>query len=321
MSRPRPHWDSCRRRHFLRRLAVLVAPLAGAGCTPWVDKSWADKESNLKESTRARPAPEADTADRQLRMPDGATMTLIRVPAGQFLMGSAAGEPERAPDERQHRVILTHPFWLGRTEVTQRQWSAVMNRTLRDQHAFAQAGRRDGAESGQPPPVEGPEHPIHHVSWDEATDFCRRINERESADGRIPAGYGYWLPTEAQWEYACRAGSDGPFAAGGTLDELTWYERTAGAVAHPVATKAANAWKVHDMHGNVSEWCADYYGEYPDASVIDPLGPESGAYRVARGGRFADSAPLCRSARRSGVPGNRRYEGLGFRIALRRMSR
>jgi formylglycine-generating enzyme required for sulfatase activity len=75
------------------------------------------------------------------------------------------------------------------------------------------------------------------------------------------------------------------------------------------------------MHGNVSEWCADYYGEYPDASVIDPLGPESGADRVARGGRFADSAPLCRSARRSGVPGNRRYEGQGFRIALRRMSR
>ena len=218
-------------------------------------------------------------------------------------------------------MILTQAFWLGRTEITQRQWTAVMKRTLRDQRALAQEERRGSANTEQSQLGEGPEYPIYYVSWDEAAEFCRRINERESADGRLPQGYGYWLPTEAQWEYACRAGTDGPFGTGGTLDALAWYERTSGGVTHPVATKAHNGWGLHDLHGNVREWCADYYGEYSDGTVIDPLGPESGTNRVERGGHWSSPPGLCRSAQRNGVPGNRRYPGVGFRIALRRMSR
>jgi formylglycine-generating enzyme required for sulfatase activity len=313
------------RRSFIVRAGALLATLP-AGCAKWTDLGW-DKEKDratLQAIERAgareqaRP-PAAVAADRVLRLPNGATLSLVHVPAGRFVMGSPASEPDRNPDERQHDVALTRPFWLGRTEVTQAQWTAVMSRTIRDQRALAQAERAGLPDAEQALWGEGPQHPIYYVSWDEAAEFCRRVNALESEQGRMPAGYGCWLPTEAQWEYACRAGSTGPHGAGAAFDDMAWYERNAGGVTHPVATKTPNAWGLFDMQGNVGEWCADYYGEYPAGPAIDPLGADAGKDRVERGGRWANPEKWCRAAQRNGVPGNRRYPSLGFRLALRPM--
>jgi formylglycine-generating enzyme required for sulfatase activity len=323
MNSPLP---SLGRRRFASRLATLAAATAAGGCVSWNDLGW-DKEKDKvtqrstgqPESRRGAPAPIAGRGDRVLRLASDIALALVYVPPGRFVMGSPESEPGRSRDERQHDVVLTQGFWLGRTEVTQRQWAAVMKRTVQEQRALAGGERRD-AQSGVPAlPGEGPEHPIHYVSWDEAAEFCRRVNTLESEQGRVPSGYGCWLPTEAQWEYACRAGSSGPHGAGGTLDELAWYAGNAGGGTHPVATKAPNAWGLFDMQGNVREWCADYYGENAQGTAIDPYGPEAGDGRVARGGALADLEQSCRAAQRSRVPGNRRYPGLGLRLALRPM--
>jgi formylglycine-generating enzyme required for sulfatase activity len=313
------------RRRFTSRLAALAAATAAGGCVRWNDLGW-DKEkdkvtqrsSGQHEPRRDAPAASAGRGDRVLRLADNLSLAMVYVPPGRFLMGSPESEPGRAANERLHDVVLTQGFWLGRTEVTQRQWLAVMRRTVQEQRALAEGERRD-AQAAPSVLSEGPEQPIHYVSWDEAAEFCRRVNALESEQGRVPAGYGHWLPTEAQWEYACRAGSGGPHGAGGTLDEMAWHAGNAGGVTHPVATKTPNAWGLFDMHGNVREWCADYYGEYPSGTAIDPFGPDSGALRVARGGAVADAEAACRAAQRSGVAGNRRLPGLGLRLALRPM--
>lgn len=314
------------RRRFALKLAALVAASAAGGCVRWNDLGWdrekdkvTQRSAGQPEPRRDSPAPIAGRGDRVLRLADNLALAMVYVPPGRFVMGSPESEPGRSPDERQHDVVLTQGFWLGRTEVTQRQWAAVMKRSVQEQRALAEGERRD-AQADVPALVgEGPEHPIHYVSWGEAAEFCRRVNTLESEQGRVPAGYGYWLPAEAQWEYACRAGSSGPQGAGGALDEMAWYASNAGGGTHPVATKAPNAWGLFDMQGNVREWCADYYGEYPQGTAIDPYGPESGADRVARGGALADPEKSCRAAQRTGVPGNRRFSGLGLRLALRPM--
>jgi formylglycine-generating enzyme required for sulfatase activity len=190
--------------------------------------------------------------------------------------------------------------------------------------------------------------PMHYVNWEEAMEFCRLLTQRERAAGRLPAGYAYTLPTEAQWEYACRAGSQtalptGPIEILGkrnapALDQIAWYggnssqgydgsgwdtkdwpeKQYPGGTAGPrkVGMKAANAWGLHDMLGNMFEWTSDWYGAYPGGSVTDPSGAASGTYRVFRGGSWDDTAAYCRSAFRGGnTPGNRNND-LGFRVAL-----
>jgi formylglycine-generating enzyme required for sulfatase activity len=222
-------------------------------------------------------------------------LELVPIAAGTFTMGSPASEQGRFDDEGpQPRVTLSKGYWLGKTEVTQREWQAVMGNT--------------------PSNFKGDNLPVEQVSWTEAMEFCRKLTERERAAGRLPEGYAYTLPTEAQWEYACRAGTSGDYA--GNLDEMGWYGQNSGNKTHPVGQKKANGWGLHDMHGNVWEWCADWYGNYPGGSVTDPKGPVSGSGRVNRGGGWVYSAQDCRSAvrGRSG-PGNR-SKNLGFRLAL-----
>jgi formylglycine-generating enzyme required for sulfatase activity len=132
----------------------------------------------------------------------------------------------------------------------------------------------------------------------------------------LPEGYEYTLPTEAQWEYACRAGTTGLYAGSGNLDAMGWFTGNSGNQTHPVAQKQANAWGLYDMHGNVWEWCRDWYSHYPGGSVRDPTGPSSGSVRVDRGGGWSSVPRRCRSAFRLGnVPGVR-YLNLGFRLAL-----
>ena len=218
---------------------------------------------------------------------------MVRIPPGSFVMGSPRGGGD---DQRPvTRVTLTTAFSLGKTQVTQRSWAAVMG--------------------SNPSGFKGESLPVENVSWDDAMEFCRKLTTLERSAGSLPKGYVYTLPTEAQWEYACRAGTTGDYA--GDLQAMAWFAENAGRTTHAVATKQANAWGLHDMHGNVWEWCADWYADkLPGGSVSDFKGAASGSNRVNRGGSWRFDAAVCRSAFRFGFSPGFRLGNLGFRLAL-----
>jgi formylglycine-generating enzyme required for sulfatase activity len=222
---------------------------------------------------------------------------LIPIPAGTFTMGS---DPEEADRDRSEgpptRVTLTKDFFLGATDVTQGQYEALMGKNPAN---FIAAGK---------------DAPVENVSWDDGMAFCQKLNEQERAAGRLPAGWALTLPTEAQWEYARREGTNGP--VDDDPDATAWYAKNSGGMTHPVATKRPNAWGLYDLEGNVSQWCHDWFGPYHGSSVTDPKGPATGFYRIARGGRFDDAAQFCRAASRTGGSQGRRCNEIGFRIAL-----
>ena len=234
-------------------------------------------------------------------------LKLVHIHAGSFMMGSPTSESGRIDNEIQHRVTLTKDFWLGETEVTQEQYRAVMGS---NPSRFSKGGK----------------YPVEYVSWTDAMAFCERLTKAERDNGNLPDGYEYTLPTEAQWEYACRAGTTTPFNFGSTLngdkancngncpygmDEGKYVDATT-----EVGKYGANAWGLYDMHGNVWEWCRDWYDGYPSGSVTDPVGPSSGSYRVLRGGSWISLAWACRSAIRSSIDPSRRGHIYGFRVAL-----
>jgi formylglycine-generating enzyme required for sulfatase activity len=211
-------------------------------------------------------------------------------------MGQAGGDS----DEKPHQVTLTKPFYIGVYEVTNAQWRAVMGSV--------------------PSHWEDADRPVEKVSWEDAAEFCRKLSAlpEERKAGRV-----YRLPTEAEWEYACRAGTETTYSFGddeSQLDEYAWYVRNSGNQTHPVGTKKPNGWGLYDMHGNVWEWCSDWYGKYPQGEVTDPQGQgPSGAsvrVRVYRGGDWHITARYCRSAYRCGNDPSNRFDGLGFRLAL-----
>jgi formylglycine-generating enzyme required for sulfatase activity len=229
-------------------------------------------------------------AQVNLLLTDAVAQSFALIPAGRFTMGSASSEVDRSSDERQVEVSLSQPFWLAKTEVTQAQWEAVMG--------------------SNPSRLKGPNLPVENVSWEDAQAYLTKLNEK----GVLPDGWKFALPTEAQWEYACRAGEKGPYS-GGTLDEVGWYGDNSGNQTHEVGQKKPNAWGLHDMHGNVWEWCADWYEDTLKGGA-DPAGPSSGVHRVRRGGSWGYDASFCRAAdRRRDYPGNR-GNVLGFRPAL-----
>ena len=214
-------------------------------------------------------------------------MEFVWVPAGEFRMGSASPE---APDNVQPvtQVRISRGFDLGKYEVTQGQWEAVMGS---NPSHFKECGL---------------DCPVEEVSWEDAQEFIRRLN---AVDG---AGT-YRLPTEAEWEYAARAGTTGDRYAA-DLGAIAWYDENSGDRTHPVGQKAPNAWGLHDMLGNVHEWVADWYGGYPGGTVTDPRGPGSGSYRVDRGGGWFYFASNCRSSFRGNDPPGYRSIYLGFRL-------
>ena len=241
---------------------------------------------------------------------------LKRIPAGSFQMGSPSSEHERNDDERRHHVTLSRAFFLGVSEVTQAQWRAVMG--------------------NNPSHFSGDDRPVEKVSWLDAVEFCNQLSRLE---GLRPAyqisgddvswnesANGYRLPTEAEWEYACRAGTATPFSFGNNITseqvnydgnypyrsgrEGRYRRRTVEAGSLP-----ANDWGLHEMHGNLYEWCWDWYGSYPFSSVTDPTGPQSGSSRVERGGGWYNLARSCRSADRSRIASVARLHFLGFRVA------
>lgn len=230
-------------------------------------------------------------ADRD-RLISDLGLRLIWIEPGSFAMGSANGGNNNERPVTQ--VTISQGFWLGQTEVTQAQWSAVM-----------------GSNSST---YKSADRPVETVSWNEAMEFCRKLTARERAAGRLPDGFAYTLPTEAQWEYACRAGTTGDYAS--DLDAMAWYDSNSEGKTQPVGTKQANAWDLHDMHGNVWEWCADWYSNYPGGNVTDPKGAASGSGRVSRGGSWFLEAGDCRSACRDFVEPGYRDFFLGFRLAL-----
>ena len=228
---------------------------------------------------------------------------MVWCPAGEFVMGSPEDEADRNDDETQHRVTLTRGFWMAKTETTQGQWESVMGTDVTQQKA---KGDGYGEVLG-----EGATHPMYFVNWEDAQEYLEKMNGQHP----MPSGWMCVLPTEAQWEYACRAGTERAFA--GDLDEMAWYDWNSGSTTNPVGTKKANAWGLHDMHGNVWEWCSDWYGDYSSGSSSDPTGgATTGAGRVDRGGSWRDLAQYCRSAFRSGCTPDVRYDTLGFRPAL-----
>lgn len=221
-------------------------------------------------------------------------MRFVRIPAGTFDMGSKLGSDERPV----HRTQVTKPYYLGRFEVTQEQWRRVMGTTVEQQ--------RDKADSTWDTRGVGPNFPIYYVSWIEVKSFVQRLNEMEGTTG-------YRLPTEAEWEYACRAGS--PEENVPDLAARAWYGPNAWEKTHPVGQKTPNAWGLYDMQGNVLEWCTDWYGPYKAAALSDPQGADSGEGRIVRGGCWFMNADGCRAAVRMEGGPDKRNSSLGFRLA------
>jgi len=218
-------------------------------------------------------------------------LDLMPIAPGSFQMGSVGDVSGMIPITR---VTLTQPFWLGKTEVTQSQWQAVMG--------------------SNPSHFKGDDRPVEQITWNRAMEFSRKLTERERAAGRLTEGYAYTLPTEAQWDYACRAGATGNHAV--NLNAIAWYSANSGKATHTVGQKLANAWGLHDVHGNVWEWCLDWYGPYPGGSITDPPGASSGTFRVNRGGSWDLPADYCRFDSRYWGESDGMGNFIGFRIAL-----
>ena len=210
-------------------------------------------------------------------------MTLVFIPAGSFLMGSPYDEEWRQEDEKPHQVRIEQGFYMSATEVTQAQWTAVMgvNRSFH----------------------KGDSLPVEKMSWKEAVDFCARLSRLE--------GQTYRLPTEAEWEYACRAGRAESFSD--DLSEVAWFSMNSGGETHPAAKKKPNDWGLFDMLGNVSEWCADdYLADY----TAGPNSKKQARSKVIRGGAFDTFPPGCRAAARTAGPAAYKYTQTGFRVVM-----
>ena len=267
--------------------------------------------------------------ERDFEIAPGVSMTFCWVPAGEFLMGSPVEELGREEDETQHRVRITKGYWMGKYEVTQAQWRACGGVDPSARQPVTKDGEvivswEQLARSGRAANFKGMELPVERVSWDEVTGWCQGINAGERSKSGPEAGWSYGLPTEAQWEYAARCGTTTALNSGKNLtledgecvnlNEVAWYGENSGFKTHPVGQKRANAWGLYDMHGNVAEWCADWYGSYSVGDLTDPVGATSGVDRVARGGSWSFLAFSCRAARRnSSIPSEPRYY-FGFRV-------
>jgi formylglycine-generating enzyme required for sulfatase activity len=211
---------------------------------------------------------------------DGVMMQLVLIPPGSFPTG----------EKMLQKVTITKPFYAGKYLVTQEQWEKVMG--------------------SNPSSFKGAKNPVEQVSWNDCQNFIAKLKEK------VPSQK-FRLPTEAEWEYACRAGSDGDYCYGNgseNLAEYAWCEDNSESKTHPVGQKKPNAWGLYDMHGNVWEWCQDWYVRKPSIDETDPVGPSTGLARVVRGGSSYFNASFCRSAYRHFINPSNRYYSCGFRV-------
>ena len=231
-------------------------------------------------------------------------LEMIYCPAGSFMMGSPSNELGRDTDEKEHKVTISMPFYIGKYEVTQKEYESVMKEN--------------------PSKFKGDNNPVECVSWYDAMEFCNKLNKKYA--NIIPHGYKFDLPTEAQWEYACRARTKTSLNSGKNitsendscynLDEVGWYSYNSNNTTHEVGQKKPNAWGIYDMHGNVWEWCRDWKADYRTSVKVDPTGPNSGSDRVVRGGSWSSDSTLCRSAYRYFGYGISPRDTFGFRVVL-----
>ena len=279
---------------------VAPAPVTKAqtpAVTPPADgavPAWAKVSPLQIDAARKAGVPVA----KELDLGGGVTVKLVLIPAGKFVMGSPDSEKGRVKNESPHEVSLSKPFYMGVTEVTQAQYQAIM-----------------GTNSSH---FKGETNPAEMVSWNDATDFCKKLSGKTRQTFR--------LPTEAEWEYACRvedpprrAGTATAFSFGDSdsnLGEYAWYWTNSDNAAHPVGLKKPNAWGLYDMHGNVWEWCADWYGEYPKGAVTDPQGAAPCAQCVLRGGSWLFNTGNCRAANRHWSSPGGRLSDFGFRVVV-----
>jgi len=269
-----------RKRVFPRRGAAVVAMALLGILVVWVFAG-----SLHRDAPRGRILGAFTRGDPEVTNSIGMKLRLIQ--PGTFLMGSEKGAGDEKP---VHRVTIAKPFYLGVCEVTQEQYEAVMGTN--------------------PSRFKGPNRPVESVSWQDAQELCRRLSERE--------GVKYRLPTEAEWEYACRAGSSTEYCFGDSqagLGDYAWFKENSGGTTHDAGQRKANAWGLHDMHGNVWEWCADWYGEYTTSDAEDPRGPRSGEYRVLRGGSWYRDPEGQRSALRHYFEPSYSLMDMGVRVA------
>jgi len=252
---------------------------------------------------------------------DGVKMEFMAIPGGEFVMGSYEGEEDEQP---VHRVVFPRPFWMAKTEVTMQQYEQ-----------FKAVDHKPEKNEVEMP--TGAEHPVCWVNWNDAMAFCKWLTKKGRRRGNLPEGYEYTLPTEAEWEYACRAETTTEYA--GDLDSMGWYNKNSGGKTNPVGGKKPNAWGLHDMHGNVWEWCSDHwYGSYvnapeegsqrgdaPDEYDVDRSQWNEEGYirrlyspghRVVRGGSWHYSPLACRSANRYYHTPDYKLNYLGFRPVL-----
>lgn len=229
---------------------------------------------------------EAPREELAVDLGKGVKLQMVLIEPGSFVMGDDTCGPP-------HKVTISKPFYLGKYEVTEEEWQAVMGGKAADKAAAKRAMTR--------------------VSWDDCQKFLAKLNALAGKQGGK-----FVLPSEAQWEYASRAGSAAAFCYGDNereLDKYAWFGAEHTISAHPVGEKKPNAWGLYDMHGNVWEWCQDRYGDYDPAAATDPKGPDKGANRVMRGGGMYNSARECRSAHRSYFPPEVKLAILGLRVA------
>ncbi|MDD2715025.1 MAG: formylglycine-generating enzyme family protein [Candidatus Wallbacteria bacterium] len=221
-------------------------------------------------------------------LPEEQKLLMVWIPAGSFVMGSPENEPDRGFTEGpQHPVSISRGFYLGKFQVTQAQWLSVMDTN--------------------PSCFAGMDLPVENISFDDCLEFIENLNRITNREFR--------LPTEAEWEYACRAGSTSAYCWGDSMDDdYCWHAGNSDNRTHAVGGRKPNAWGLHDMSGNVEEWCQDWFGEYSDSPAIDPAGPVEGMGRVFRGGGFCMEAANCRSAERDYYPPDFFCNELGLRL-------
>jgi len=273
-------------------LIWCVALLATVG-TAYSEGPKPSEQGKARQEDGARGKTEGPPKELTVDLGGRVKMEFVLIPAGSFMMGDEKGLDWEKP---VHKVTITKPFYLGKYEVTQEQWQAVMG----------------GNQSG----FKGPKNPVEMVSWDHCQAFLAKLNEKS-----LSGGAKFSLPSEAQWEYACRAGTTTRYSFGddeAKLDDYAWWWKKAKSTTHAVGQKKPNAWGLYDVHGNVLEWCADrwdvlYYAKSP---ADDPVGPDSGGLRVLRGGSWhSDNPGYFRCAYRDDRRPGRLDDHIGFRVA------
>jgi formylglycine-generating enzyme required for sulfatase activity len=227
---------------------------------------------------------------------------MVLVPPGSFIMGAPETEPgQEAGESPVHMVTITRPFFISACPITQGQFKWVMG------HNPSHFSIKNGGSE---------DHPVETVSWHDARAFCDWLS---ALDTELMEGQHYRVPTEAEWEYACRAGTQGAYSFGNDISALLsfgWYRDNAGGVTQATGQLRPNPWGLYDMHGNVRQWCLDFYKRkyYADSATADPKGPRSGRYRVVRGGSWYNEAKFCRSAHRGRYLPDEKSRLIGFRV-------